>query len=155
MAYDIDRAVSLRYGGFWIRFMAAVADSIIVNIAFGILNPIVFGGRYFDFGTMYVLDNTWLGFILQAGYYIVMWYLFGATLGKMLFRLRIVSADTLGDISLGQAIGRYLSLFISAFPLMLGFIWAGFDPRKQAWHDKLAGTFVLADTRSYARREAS
>jgi uncharacterized RDD family membrane protein YckC len=27
--------------------------------------------------------------------------------------------------------------------LLLGFIWVGFDPRKQGWHDKLAGTLVV------------
>jgi uncharacterized RDD family membrane protein YckC len=26
---------------------------------------------------------------------------------------------------------------------MLGFIWVGFDKRKQGWHDKLAGTLVV------------
>jgi uncharacterized RDD family membrane protein YckC len=28
-------------------------------------------------------------------------------------------------------------------PLMIGFIWVAFDPRKQGWHDKLAGTVVV------------
>jgi uncharacterized RDD family membrane protein YckC len=26
---------------------------------------------------------------------------------------------------------------------MLGIIWVAFDPRKQGWHDKLAGTVVV------------
>jgi uncharacterized RDD family membrane protein YckC len=28
-------------------------------------------------------------------------------------------------------------------PLGLGFLWIAFDKRKQAWHDKLAGTVVI------------
>jgi uncharacterized RDD family membrane protein YckC len=27
--------------------------------------------------------------------------------------------------------------------LLLGFIWVGFDQRKQGWHDKLAKTVVI------------
>jgi uncharacterized RDD family membrane protein YckC len=27
--------------------------------------------------------------------------------------------------------------------LLLGYLWAGFDPRKQAWHDKMAKTVVV------------
>jgi len=25
----------------------------------------------------------------------------------------------------------------------LGFFWAGWDQQKQAWHDKIAGTFMV------------
>jgi len=28
-------------------------------------------------------------------------------------------------------------------PLVLGFLWVGWDARKQGWHDKLAGTVVI------------
>jgi uncharacterized RDD family membrane protein YckC len=28
-------------------------------------------------------------------------------------------------------------------PLLLGFVWVAFDPRKQGWHDKLAHTVVV------------
>jgi uncharacterized RDD family membrane protein YckC len=27
--------------------------------------------------------------------------------------------------------------------MFMGLIWVAFDPRKQGWHDKLAGTVVL------------
>ena len=32
----------------------------------------------------------------------------------------------------------------SALPLLLGLIWVALDPRKQGWHDKLAGTVVVS-----------
>jgi uncharacterized RDD family membrane protein YckC len=54
-----------------------------------------------------------------------------------------VDAKTLGKPSNGQLIGRYLSYYLSSIVLLLGFIWVGFDPRKQGWHDKLAGTLVV------------
>lgn len=32
---------------------------------------------------------------------------------------------------------------LAMFLVFVGYIWAAFDPRKQAWHDKLAGTVVV------------
>ena len=38
---------------------------------------------------------------------------------------------------------RYLGYYVSIIPLFLGLIAVAFDPRKQGWHDKLAGTVVV------------
>ncbi len=42
-----------------------------------------------------------------------------------------------------QLIGRYLGYYVSIFALGVGFLWVAFDPRKQGWHDKMAGTVVI------------
>jgi uncharacterized RDD family membrane protein YckC len=31
--------------------------------------------------------------------------------------------------------------------LLLGLVWVAFDPRKQGWHDKIAGTVVVRPRR--------
>ena len=37
-----------------------------------------------------------------------------------------------------------LWLIFIAMPVgLLGFLWVAWDPRKQGWHDKLAGTYVV------------
>ena len=41
---------------------------------------------------------------------------------------------------------RYVGLLISIAIFFLGVIWAGFDRRKQGWHDKIAGTVVVRPT---------
>jgi uncharacterized RDD family membrane protein YckC len=38
---------------------------------------------------------------------------------------------------------RALACFLSLAFIGLGFIWIGFDPEKQGWHDKIAGTVVV------------
>jgi uncharacterized RDD family membrane protein YckC len=63
----------------------------------------------------------------------------------MALRLRVVDARTGQAITTGKAIGRYLGYYVSALPLLLGFIWVGIDKRKQGFHDKLAGTVVIRD----------
>jgi hypothetical protein len=40
---------------------------------------------------------------------------------------------------------RYVGYLLGSAVLLIGFIWAIFDSRKQAWHDKLAGTLVVRD----------
>jgi uncharacterized RDD family membrane protein YckC len=73
------------------------------------------------------------------------WTKYLGTPGKMALRLRVLDAHTGQAISTPKAIGRYLGYYVSAFALMLGFIWIGIDKKKQGFHDKLAGTVVVRD----------
>ena len=74
---------------------------------------------------------------------IAFWLYKQATPGKMLVHARVVDAKTGNTLSTSQSVIRYLGYFVSAIPLCLGLIWVAFDPRKQGWHDKLAGTVVI------------
>ncbi len=55
----------------------------------------------------------------------------------------------IADLRTGEAVGpwrvfsRQLAMFISLVPLGLGFWWMLWDPRRQTWHDKIAGTVVV------------
>jgi uncharacterized RDD family membrane protein YckC len=84
--------------------------------------------------------------LLGIGYFVGSWLVLGRSPGMALLGLRIVSEDG-GPIGLGRVIVRFTGYVISALPLLLGFAWALWDPRKQAWHDKLAGTLVLTEPR--------
>jgi uncharacterized RDD family membrane protein YckC len=44
-------------------------------------------------------------------------------------------------------LARYVGYIISTIPLCLGFLWVGFDSKKQGWHDKIAGTVVVRNRR--------
>jgi uncharacterized RDD family membrane protein YckC len=45
--------------------------------------------------------------------------------------------------SVGAALIRTLVAYLSGAVLLLGYLWALWDPRKQTWHDKVAGTFAV------------
>jgi uncharacterized RDD family membrane protein YckC len=133
-----------QYVGFWARVGAAIIDSILMAI---ILVPIA---RAFGVGTdlesAMRLDspaNILVNGILPAIAVILFWVYRQATPGKMAIGAKIVDAKTLGKPSTGQLIGRYFSYYLSTIVFLLGFIWVGFDSRKQGWHDKLAGTLVI------------
>jgi uncharacterized RDD family membrane protein YckC len=84
-----------------------------------------------------------ISWVLPAVLVIWFWRARQATPGKMVFSARIVDATTGAPPSFGQSVGRYLGYFVSTIPFGLGLLWVAFDPRKQGWHDKLAGTVVV------------
>ncbi|AGJ99325.1 Putative membrane RDD family protein [Wolbachia endosymbiont of Drosophila simulans wNo] len=89
--------------------------------------------------------NQIVQFIMLVSYVAYMWIRFGATPGKLLLGLRVVSAQTFEKLTLKQAIKRFFSFILSTAPLFLGFIWSNFDKRCQTWHDKIAGTVVVTN----------
>jgi uncharacterized RDD family membrane protein YckC len=147
----------LEYAGFWIRLWASIIDSILVAI---IVEPILASIYKNVESTTDIMSadvpslilesfrpqgpaDVLLSWVLPAIAVILFWVYRAATPGKMLLRAKIVDAETGGKPSAGQCIGRYLGYFVSIFTLMLGFLWIAFDPRKQGFHDKLAGTVVV------------
>ena len=81
--------------------------------------------------------------ILELAYFSWFWSTRGASLGQQLVGIRVVDSETGAALKGSQAAVRYLGYILSGIPLLLGFIWAGFDSKKQGWMDKLAGTQVV------------
>jgi len=134
----------LKYAGFWIRFLAQLIDGIIL----GVLGYLLFGSSASSVSTgadgmmsVNVSFTNWQT-LVPVLYIILFWIWKGATPGKMALGLRIVQEN--GEkLGWGRAIGRYFAYFVSAFALCIGFLWIGFDSKKQGWHDKLAKTVVI------------
>lgn len=135
------------YGGFWIRFVAAVIDGIIVQ---AVVMPVAFilglilTLAPIENGPSIVVISIGGGFGLFAS-----WLYEAAmesssrqaTLGKMVLGMKVT--DLQGNrISFARATARHFSKYLSALILLLGYIMAGFTERKQALHDMIAGTVV-------------
>lgn len=132
------------YVGFWLRVWASIIDTVLMLIICLPLVNWIYGGEYwvserFIQGPADFLI-TWVAPAIAV---LLFWIYRQATPGKMAIKARIVDAKTGGKPSTGQFIGRYFAYYVSTIPLLLGFIWVGFDARKQGWHDKLAGTLVV------------
>lgn len=145
-------SAGVRYGGFWIRVVAAIIDAIIVRV---VISPItiMFGGMSWLAGTGggiphagIALLGGGLTFLLAvAGGWLYEAFLesssYQATLGKMIFGMKVT--DLQGHrISFARATGRHFAKILSAMILFIGFIMVGFSERKQGLHDMLAGTLV-------------
>ncbi len=124
------------YAGFGIRTAATVIDSVLmvlITAPFPLLLVVV------PSETAVLALST----VFSALLVILFWRWKQGTPGKLLLGLRIVDADSGGEPSLRQWCLRYVGYVLSTLLLLLGFFWVLWDPRRQAWHDKLAGTVVV------------
>jgi uncharacterized RDD family membrane protein YckC len=142
----------VRYGGFWIRVVAAIIDAIIIRVVVWPLH-LFFGGLSIA-GALSGIHPFGLG-ILGGGVTIIA-TLFGswlyeafmesssyrATLGKMIFGMKVTDLNG-NRISFERATGRHFAKWLSGLILCIGYIMVGFTERKQGLHDLLAGTLVL------------
>ncbi|MGK0440924.1 MAG: putative RDD family membrane protein YckC [Pseudohongiellaceae bacterium] len=135
---------NIKYADFWVRVGASIIDTLLMLIILGPVLTMIYGQEYW-LGES-VVHGAWdilLNYALPAVAMILFWVYKSATPGKMLFKLVIVDSNTGAKATTGQLIGRYFAYYVSAIPLLLGFIWVSFDKKKQGWHDKLAGTVVV------------
>ncbi len=137
----------LHYAGFWLRFLALLIDTLI-------LMPIVYTLAYTVYGSAYFTSAAFIqgpadliiNYVLPIAVTIAFWKWKSATPGKMILNLKIVDTNG-GQPSTGQFVGRYFAYLVSMLPLFLGYFWVAWDRHKQAWHDKLARTYVIKVTK--------
>ncbi len=145
-------AVGVGYGGFWIRVVAAIIDTIILRV---VVAPVgmIFGGLGLAGGMMSGIPHIGFGLLGRGVTFILL--IFGswlyeafmesssyqATLGKMIFGMKVTDLNG-NRISFERATGRHFAKWLSAMILGIGYIMVGFTERKQGLHDLLAGTLV-------------
>jgi uncharacterized RDD family membrane protein YckC len=147
---DAEVPAALVYGGFWIRVAATFIDSIVVSIAqYAVYIPVILvvfrnAGSEEDAWQVIAaqLAMALFSIVLTAGYEIWMVGRYGATLGKMACRLRVVAPDG-SRISYARATGRHFAKYISYFTMYIGFIIAGFDREKRGLHDMICNTRIV------------
>jgi len=130
---------SAEFGGFWLRFLAVIADSAIVFL-FMVL--IIAGGAS-------ALGHDMLPVaVVAAGLFALLYWpvmqasWLQATFGKALLGMRITSYQG-NRIFFLRSVGRELAKILSSALFLLGYILAGFTARKQSLHDLLASTYVV------------
>ncbi|MBI3744442.1 MAG: RDD family protein [Chloroflexi bacterium] len=78
----------------------------------------------------------------------------GKTFGGYVAKTRVVreNAEVAGFY---HSMVRAAAATLSLIPLGAGFFWSLWDERRQTWHDKIMGTYVVNDTPQFATRRAS
>jgi uncharacterized RDD family membrane protein YckC len=145
--------------GFWRRFGGWLIDVIIVGI-FGVPARIVLETGETEIDTCpgdptalcEVPTDETAGLALLLGlaafvagllYYALLEGRRGQTVGKMAAGVAVVDMTTGQPIGVGRGIGRYFARILSGLPLLLGYFWMLWDPKKQTWHDKLTRAVVV------------
>lgn len=137
------------YSGFWKRFAASMIDILCLVVPGYMIGTII--GLLFRYDSLDPTSSIYNTYIMSLIVGICMSWLYyslfesskwQATLGKR--ALEIIVTDTNGNrITWGQATERYFCKIISAIPICLGFIIAGFTKKKQSFHDVMVGTYVI------------
>ena len=147
---------TMPYARFWPRFGAKVVDMIlegVVGYSTGALaGLIVFGTArvaftqpdgmddfaYFAFYALMFVFNSLVG-ALWLGWMMTKW---GASPGKLLFRLRVVRPDGSG-LTFRRAFARYFAEILSAIGCLIGYFLVLFDEEKRSLHDRICDTRVV------------
>ncbi len=133
--------LKVTYAGLGIRALAAFIDLIIVFAILLIPEIFLFSFNFSD------TDLNTYRFLIGFGSWVFYHTafessVFQATPGKMLLKLKVI--DLYGkNISVVSALFRSLSVFISIALLGLGIWNISTNPKKQSWHDLIAGSYVI------------
>ena len=87
----------------------------------------------------FVFEYMMMKIIYQA--FFVMQY--GATLGKLAMKIRVIEIRTVANPNVIVALNRAIFRIISEMIFYLGFLWGILNPNKQTWHDLTARTLVV------------
>ncbi len=143
------RTGEMRYAGFWLRFGGVLLDAIILIVVNSTLQLIaVFAmGQSFvtqpeDSGLVLFLVLYLIQLVISISYETILVGKYGATLGKMACKIKVITADG-GPVSYPRAAGRYFAKFLSGIILLIGYIMAAFDPERRALHDRICNTRVV------------
>jgi uncharacterized RDD family membrane protein YckC len=137
--------MSAAYGGFWIRLLAALIDTILFMLVEAPFVLLAYGPGYYSLDSTQLIHgwvDVLVTIVMPFVATILFWRWRRATPGKMLLKLEVVDGDTGETPSVGQCVLRYVGYFLAAVPCGLGLLFIFFDKRKRGWHDRLANTVV-------------
>jgi len=118
------------------RLAAFIIDLIAVGMVAAFL------GAIFDF------DGPGPFFPLLLVYFIAFWTWKQTSFGGIVCQIRLVRTDGM-PLSFADSLVRGLAGIFSLLVVGLGALWILRDPESQAWHDKIAGTYVVKVPRTW------
>ena len=128
------------------RGLAAGVDLAIVALVLALgsrlLDAVVLGGD-----GMPVALAVALALLCGAAFFVAFWSLIGQTPGMRFLSIRL-SVDGSREVGLPRALVRILAVPLALLPLGAGVLWVLISTTRRGWHDHLAGTTVVYDTRT-------
>ncbi len=148
-----------RYASFWQRVGAWVIDLLVVGIPYNVLSALLLPGKQpkvtstTDAAGRVTLhwSGNWRAFTIVFLAGVVAWWLYSAllqssarqaTVGKMALKL-IITDEARNRISFARATGRHFAGILNVLTLGIGYLMVIWTPKKQALHDRVAGTVVV------------
>ncbi len=135
----------MEYVGFGARFAAKFLDGIVGFIISWVTGFLVGYGYTSSGGTSPLMPffASVTGFVVVLAFDTVLLVKFGATLGKMAVKIKVVRSDG-SPIGLGTAIGRRFAEIVSGLIIYIGYFMVLWDPECRALHDRICDTRVIS-----------
>jgi uncharacterized RDD family membrane protein YckC len=143
-----------QYGGFWIRFVAKVLDSFILStlsfvfMLFFVLFEYVTSPAGKDISSFELQPGIIASIgelIITLGYTVFFVGKYGATPGKIICHLKIITAEG-RRVSYARASARFFAEMISSLLAGFGYLMAIFNNEKKTLHDVICNTRVISDS---------
>jgi uncharacterized RDD family membrane protein YckC len=137
----------LNYAGFGIRFGAKLLDGLVLGVVFFAPMIILMVSRA---SSRKPNEVDFLTLVFQLGFYVInmiytIFFLgkYGATPGKMICKIKVVTADG-GKLSYGRATGRFFAELLSGMICYIGYLMVLSDKEeRRALHDRICNTRVV------------
>jgi S1-C subfamily serine protease/uncharacterized RDD family membrane protein YckC len=135
------------YAAPWRRVCAIIIDwGILYSFAYMLVYPLGHVLRYLrliNIIQFIIAQDAWISMLIAWAYFVILTKLFNATIGKQIMNIFVLSSRgaplTWWQVILRETIGRILSIVVFGW----GYISIVFNSKKQGWHDRLAGTYVM------------
>lgn len=151
------------FAGFWLRVAAVVIDAVVLTAAYMVLLVVLsLGAVGMALGTngqpgaaAPMLGNLlllWIAWLAIPWLYTALFESSArqATPGKLAVRIKVT--DLQGRrLSFARATGRYFAEWITGMTFGVGYVMVAFTKKRQALHDMIAGTLVVAADAEPAR----
>jgi uncharacterized RDD family membrane protein YckC len=144
-----DDETETNQAGLATRLVAAAVDFGLLAAAYSLgstvfasVLPYTFGGRL-SLPVAIVLIA--LGVLTAGAIIVAFWTLVGQTPGMRFLSIRLTDEHGSRHVPPRTAVRRLLAVLLSLAPAGLGFLAITRDPKRRAWHDRIAGTEVVYD----------
>lgn len=138
------------FAGHPARLVAWIIDGFILSLFFfvafivaGAVTAVIAATGSETATTLTVLIVSVAMILIYLGWLPYWWSKSGQTPGMKIMHLKVVGAADGQVISFGKGVLRVIGLAISFWALYIGVIWILVDNKRQGWHDKMAGTYVI------------
>jgi len=112
------------------------------TVDLGLLMMIIYAVAPQAGGAIFSDESVAPNLVFLLGYFIIPTILWGRTPGKWVAGIVVVDSEgyTPGPAAIPrEMIGKLVSYLAAG----IGIFWLIFDPQRQGWHDKIAGTYVV------------
>ena len=126
------------------RGLAYLIDEILVSVLFALIYLDQIPENITTEELINTINSLFIYVVLLKVIYQTFFvWMYGATLGKIAMKIRVIATADLENPTFIFSLSRATFRIISESIFYLGFIWAYLNPKRETWHDRVANTLVI------------